>query len=658
MIIVIASAALFVLSGLAALFLNRFPKLSNYVGSTGAVIASLCGIASLIYIFANNSYADFSIPWQAPFASFSLAIDPLSLLFLFPIYVLALLAAMYGAGYLSHYYGVKNIGNSWLLFNILITSMIFVVTARNSLLFLFSWEIMTLSSFFLVLFEGEKEESHKAAFLYLVLAHIGTFFLLIMFILIGNISGSFDFDKVRIISSGIIPSVIFILAVIGFGAKAGFIPIHIWLPEAHPAAPSHVSAIMSGVMIKTGIYGIIRILTFLGTPPLWYGYLIIAIGIVSGILGVLFAMAQHDIKRLLAYHSIENIGIIAMGIGLGVLGMGLNNPILASLGFAGGLLHVINHAFFKGLLFLGSGAIWRETGTREIDVLGGLIKKMPVTAFCFLIGAVAISGLPPLNGFISEFLVYFASFKSIFGDRATVFVSLASIASLALIGSLAAACFSKAFGIIFLGEPRGAHSAKAREPGILMLAPMVILAALCVLIGLSGPYIVGIFGKAISDVTKIPMDLINTSLAVTIGPLSHIVAVVLILYLGILLLALFRSALLKKRDVKKVVTWDCGYDSPGPSMQYTASSFIQPIVDFFRGVLLTHKTPPNINKYFPGEAAFKTETSDVFKDKIFSPALYIARRIARGFTFFQQGRLQFYVLYILFTLVILLILKI
>ncbi len=279
-------------------------------------------------------------------------------------------------------------------------------------------------------------------------------------------------------------------------------PLHVWLPEAHPAAPSHVSALMSGVMIKTGIYGLMRAFTFLGTPPLWWGWGLVAIGLSSGVLGVLFALAQHDLKRLLAYHSVENIGIIALGLGVGLLGMSTGSAVLMVLGFGGALLHVLNHALFKGLLFLGAGAVVHGTGTREIDHLGGLLKRMPWTAAAFLIGAVAISGLPPLNGFLSEFLIFFGAFKGGISTSGPVAVPLlAVIAGLALIGGLAVACFTKAFGIVFLGEPRSEHVSRAHEVDWTMRLPMLMLAAACVGIGLFAPVMVGSLQTVLENVT-------------------------------------------------------------------------------------------------------------------------------------------------------------
>ncbi|MFA7677057.1 MAG: proton-conducting transporter membrane subunit [Candidatus Omnitrophota bacterium] len=645
-----------VISGLFAVCLGRSSKAANVIGALGTVTACSLGLMSFFPI-GNSGSSILNIPWSIPFGSFSLSLDALGSVFLAPILILCALSALYGFEYLKHYYGRKNIGSAWFFYNILVASMITVVLARNAMLFLLAWELMSVSSFFLVLFEGEKKEVARAGLIYLIATHIGTLFLLVMFILLGQESGSFDFAAWKTVPSGFTPSIIFLCAVIGFGTKAGFMPMHIWLPEAHPAAPSHVSAVMSGVMIKTGIYGIIRMLTFLGVPLAWWGYLLIAIGITSGALGVLFALAQHDLKRLLAYHSIENIGIIALGIGLGILGMSLNNPVLAVIGFTGGLLHVINHAFFKGLLFLGAGAVLHETGTREIDVLGGLLKKMPITGFCFLVGSAAICGIPPLNGFISEFLIYFASFKGILASLPVTIMSLGIIASLALIGSLAVACFTKAFGIIFLGEARSAHCDKAREPKILMRGPMLVLAVICVFIGLMAPFVVRIFKKAVFDITQTPINAIDTVVAGVVSPLSYIVIAALLVYFIFLFLFIVRRGLLRKREIRRVVTWDCGYARPQARMQYTASSFVQPIVDFFKNTLRTHKSGHKINEYFPKDFSYQTKTPDLFGETIFKPALDIIHRLVEKLTFIQHGQLKIYILYILATLIALFIWK-
>ncbi|MDX9703577.1 MAG: proton-conducting transporter membrane subunit [Candidatus Auribacterota bacterium] len=651
------SPALFILSGLCALLLHKYNKVSNCIGAFGVVTGCIAGLVSLFNAYTNPESVALSVPWSIPYGSFSIAIDAIGAIFLFPIFILSAVCAVYGLEYLRHYYGKKNTASAWFFFNLLIASMILVVISRNAVLFLIAWEMMSISSFFLVLFEGEKKEVAKAGLIYLIATHIGTLFLLVMFVLLGNEAGSFDFNRFQITAGGLLPSIMFISAVIGFGTKAGFMPMHVWLPEAHPAAPSHVSAVMSGVMIKTGIYGLLRVITFIEAPCAWWGYLLIGIGMISGILGVLFALAQHDLKRLMAYSSIENIGIISMGIGLGILGISTQNPVLAILGFAGGLLHIVNHAFFKGLLFLGAGVVLHQTGTKEIDVLGGLLKKMPVTGFCFLIGVAAICGLPPLNGFISEFLIYLASFKNILAEPSIAIVSLGCIASLALIGGLAVTCFTKVFGIIFSGEPRSSSCQNAHEPGMLMIVPLIILAFACVAIGISFPFILPKADRLLADITGISPDLIRTLLSGTMNPLIYITTAGLLLYSGLFLFAVLRRMLLKGRTIDSVPTWDCGYAKPDPRMQYTASSYVQPIVDFFKGILRTQKHGCELIEYFPDSSSFKTKTSDIFQENLFAPLLAFIHRCAESLKWFQHGKLQVYILYILFTLVALFIWK-
>ncbi|MDD4957664.1 MAG: proton-conducting transporter membrane subunit [Candidatus Omnitrophica bacterium] len=654
---ILCSLYILLLSGVLSLALNRHVKLSNIVGSSGVVLSSIAGIIALLIAYRNGGPAAPAMPWKVPFGSFSIAIDSLGSLFLFPIFILAALSALYGSEYLKHYFGKKNIGSTWLFFNSLVAGMVLVVLARNAVLFLVAWELMSVSSFFLVIFEGEKKNTARAGLTYLIATHIGTLFLMVMFILLAKNSGSFDFAAWTMPAKGTMLSIIFICALVGFGTKAGLMPLHIWLPEAHPAAPSHVSAIMSGVMIKTGIYGILRVLTFLGTPCAWWGYTLIAIGAVSGILGILFALAQHDIKRLLAYSSIENIGLISIGIGMGILGMAANDPVLTFLGFAGALWHVVNHSFFKGLLFLGAGAIAHRTGTREINVLGGLLKKMPLTGSCFLVGSAAICGLPPLNGFIGEFLLYFASLKSIFGETGIVLVSLGIIASLSLIGGLALACFTKAFGMIFLGEPRSPRHREARDPNVLMLAPMMALAGACIFMGLGAPFIMGAMDKIIINVAGTSTGIIGMTASEAARPLAGIAGIFTLFYAIILSAALFRRGLLAKRDVRDVVTWDCGYAQPEPRMQYTASSFVQPIMNFFKGILRTEKDPPKTSEFFPDSSSFRTETADIFSEVVFRPLLEFIHRMAEKLTLVQHGQMQFYILYILFALVMLFIWK-
>ncbi len=636
------------------------PLLARRIGPSVTVIGCLLGIKPVIMAFLGKSIPSLHLPWNLPFGSFIIEMDALSAVFAAPILVIAALTAIYGMEYLKPFEIKKDLSSSWFFFNILIGSMLVVVMAKNAMLFLLAWEIMSLASFFLVIFENEKESVRHAGWTYLVATHIGTAFLLALFILLGRHGNILDFNSFSIANEPGLATTAFLLAVIGFGTKAGFMPLHVWLPEAHPAAPSHVSAIMSGVMIKTGIYGLIRILTMLGTPPPWWGWMIIGIGAVSGILGVLFALAQHDLKRLLAYHSVENIGIIALGIGIGMLGISYGSPVMAFFGFAGSLLHVINHAVFKSLLFMSAGSVLHASGTREIEHLGGMMKSMPVTALVFLVGSVAICGLPPLNGFVSEFMIYFGSFTALAKSQALPTGGLAagfiSIGSLALIGGLAVACFTKAFGVIFLGEPRSTHAIHTHEAGPAMKIPMIILAIACVIIGLSGPFAMRLLASPVEVVmgyrSGTTLEMIQAGEALR---MIAIIAAGILLLSG--LLALIRARILSCRSIHNTVTWDCGYAKPTPRMQYTASSFADPITRLFRVFLKTRNKFEPPNGLFPASSSFSSETPDVYRERMYKPVFSMVENILARFRWLQHGRLNLYILCIVLGLIAILVWK-
>lgn len=643
--------------GLVSLICGRKPGLSSFLGSISAVVGCIMAVIPAFKIIIAGGVESLRLNWSLPGGSFFIQIDAISALFLIPILGLSAVAAVYGAEYLRAYSEKKNLGVQWFFYNLLLSGMMLVVVARNGLLFLIAWEVMSLSSFFLVTFEYEKPMVRQAGWIYLIATHIGTAFLIVFFVLLGQQAGSLDFDRAGAIQSSV-AGVMFLLAVIGFGTKAGFMPLHVWLPYAHPAAPSHVSAIMSGVMIKTGIYGIVRALTLLGAPAAWWCWTLIGIGVISGVLGVLFALAQHDLKRLLAYHSVENIGIITIGLGVGLLGININSPTLAILGFGGGLLHVINHAVFKGLLFLGAGSVIHSSKTGHIDLLGGLIKRMPVTAFTFLVGSVAISGLPPLNGFISEFLIYLGIFKNGMTDRfASIIPALVVIGSLSLIGGLALACFTKAFSVVFLGEPRSEHSKQAHEAGFFMKLSMVILAALCIVLGVCSPWFVGSAQNVISEITSIPSDVICSELTGASAILDDIVFISLILAGLTIAFAVFRKLMLGRRGIREVGTWDCGYARPDARMQYTAASFAQPLTDLFKIFLRSLKKVSPVKDIFPVQSAFHTDTSDISEKYMYQPLFNWVSTSFSRLRWLQQGRLQIYILYIALTLWILLIWK-
>jgi hydrogenase-4 component B len=547
--------------------------------------------------------------------------------------------------------------------------MSLVVIAGNAVLFLIVWEVMSLTTFFLINYEHEQRASRRAAVLYIVMTHIGTAFLIAMFLLLAAASHSFDFQTFRTSSAHIPSSVqtlIFLCALVGFGIKSGVIPLHIWLPEAHPAAPSNVSALMSGVMIKTGIYGMVRVFfDFLAPGPAWWGIVILGVAVASAVLGVLYALMEHDIKRLLAFHSIENIGIILMGVGAAMLFLSYGNTALAAVALIAGLYHVLNHAMFKGLLFLGAGSVVYATHTRNIEELGGLAKKLPWTSAFFLIGSVAISALPPLNGFVSEWLTFQALLLGFdISDLAVRVAIPITVALLALTGALAAACFVKAYGITFLGLPRSSHAEHAHEPPVTMIGSMGVLALACVLLGvfpgtmisILSPVTTFLVGGSASalDVLNVGTLTIPQSGASGVSPLT-LVAFLLALTIVPLLLGVVLGGKVHKR---LAMVWACGLERVDSRMQYTATGFSKPIRIIFSNIYhATHEIEVSeaASPFFKQHVRYELETESVFEKYFYEP---LRRNIVAGAKYvrrIQTGHLQSYLLYIFIVLVILLV---
>ena len=454
--------ATYAAGALGALLLDKYDRPANLWGNLFAIAGSVLGILFSGAVLITGTFPAFGIPTSFPLLSLSFRIDYLSAFFMLLISFIALFCSIYALGYAGHFYRKYPLGALGFFYNTFIAGMILVVTAHHALCFLLVWEIMSLTSYFLVIYERREAENIKAGSLYFIMTHIGTAFILFAFLLMYGATGSFDFGE---IGNGMaaapqsLRNAVFVFAIIGFGAKAGIIPFHIWLPAAHPAAPSHVSALMSGVMIKTGIYMLARMGWDMmpGPPPLWWGLLVLICGSISSLLGVLYALSEHDLKRLLAYHSIENIGIILLGLGSSLVFLSAGLKTLALLGLIAALYHTLNHATFKALLFLGAGAVIAQTRTRNIEAYGGLIKVMPQTAFFFLAGSLAISALPPFNGFFSEWMTFQSLFVGISTfSLATKVIFLLATGALAFTGGLAAACFVKAFGVTFLARPRSA----------------------------------------------------------------------------------------------------------------------------------------------------------------------------------------------------------
>lgn len=622
-----------------------------------ALVACILGAASATHALVTGAVEHWRVAWDVPGGAFALHLDALSALFLLPVFVLGALGIVYGRGYWERP-GAPQPRAGWAWYHLFVASMALVVLAANAVLFLVAWEAMSVTAFFLVTHEDDDAAVRQAGWTFLIAAHLGTAFLLAMFAVLGRGAGTLDFDQLRgAAAGGPAAGAVVLLALAGFGTKAGLVPGHVWLPAAHPAAPSHVSALMSGAMLKVGIYGLVRTLMLLPQTPPWAGWLILVIGLVSGVYGVLMALAQHDLKRLLAFSSVENIGIICIGIGVGLLGVSYGVPAVAALGFAGAFLHVLNHALFKGLLFFGAGAVARATGTRELDLLGGLLRQMPWTGATFFVGAIAISGLPPLSGFASEFLIYVAAVRGGASvDRGMAIAMLCVIGGLALIGGLAAACFAKAFGVVFLGQPRSAAAAAPAECPGAMRWPMVALAAACVAIGLVPIAALRLVREAVVEVSGLPRE---TSLA-AIGGASALLARLALL--GALVLALvlvlawWRRRLLAARTVY-APTWATAYAAPNPRMQYTAASFADPLTNLFHPVVRLHAEIVAVTGYFAQGGSYHTRARGLFLGPIFERVFATVAQAAGRLRWLQHGRIQLYLVNIGATLVALLIWK-
>ena len=472
-------------------FLRQRPKLQALIAHSAAMVAGGTGVFLGVLTMLSEQPWAASFPSTLPFLSFAVRMDPLSAFFVLIISLIGMIVSVYSFGYLTEYFGRASIGALGSLYNGFLACMTLVVMADNAFFFLLAWEGMSLLSYFLVMTEHEKPDVRYAGLFYLIMTHVGTAFVVLTFLVFFNETHSFSFDAFRSAGAGltdIAKTVAFFTALIGFGAKAGIVPLHVWLPYAHPAAPSHISAVMSGVMIKTAIYGLIRVYFdfFGGQFPWWWGVAVLVVGGVSALLGVLYALMEHDIKRLLAFHSVENIGIILLGLGAGMIFQSYGLHALAALGLLAASYHTLNHAVFKALLFLGAGAVVYATHTRNIEEHGGLLRRMPWTGVFFLIGAVSISALPPTNGFVSEWLVFQTLFLS-FHLPVVLFKLLLPIAAavLALTGMLALVCFAKAFGLSFLALPRSSSARDAKEVPVSMRWAMGALACCCVILGVA-----------------------------------------------------------------------------------------------------------------------------------------------------------------------------
>ena len=655
---------LFIVGSLASLALGSKPSLSRFVSLGFAIAAySFCLWGSLMGLTGDSP----EVFWgnlDSPL-SFHYRIGSLGAVFALMIAALGLVSSFYALGYAKEY--EDRAANLGFFYNLFLAGMFLVPCARNVWSFLFSWEAMTVASFFLVILDHERQEARKAAYLYLVMSQISAAFITAFFFLLYRATGSLEFSVFETAGPSLDPglkSVLFLLALIGFGIKAGVVPLHLWLPYAHPAAPSHVSALMSGVMIKTGIYGLVMaVFYFLGGGPWWGGSLVLILAATTATFGILHALMERDLKRLLAYSSIENIGIILMGVGAGMLFASLGHFEMAALAIGAGLYHAINHAVFKGLLFLGAGSVLKATHTRNMEEMGGLIKKMPVTAFAFLIGSLAISGLPPFNGFVSEWLT-FQALLSGFGLSSTMarILCLVVASALALTGGLAAACFVKAFGITFLAQPRSQHAKEAKESSFFEKTSLRILSAGCLALGIFPTKVLGVLKLTIFPLTAheiaTPLGLPGDFLVTRFGSLFPL-ALLATLALGCLTAWAFGRLLGGPSRVRMAPTWGCGLAELTPRMQYTATAFSKPfrvLFDFLYRPVREVRQECVASPYFPKAIHFSTRVSPVVEERLYHPPFRWLLAASHFIRRLQAGSVNLYLGYLLITLVALCIL--
>ncbi|MHB0946397.1 MAG: proton-conducting transporter transmembrane domain-containing protein [Sedimentisphaerales bacterium] len=623
-------------------------RLATLLMFLGGVIG-LCGIA----VSLNDALpAALCVSWFLPWGQFSLKIDAVCVMFLIPVFVVPMLGSIYGLKYWKQSEHPENGRRLVFFYGLLAGSMALVVVAHDAILFLIAWEIMALAAYFAATAEDDNPEVCRAGWVYLIATHVGTLCLIAMFALWRHATNSFSLNPAHTIPAEI-AGTIFVLSLIGFGFKAGIMPLHIWLPGAHANAPSHVSAVMSGVMLKMGVYGIVRMTALLDVLAVWWGCAVLILGAVTGIAGIAFAISQNDIKRILAYSSIENIGIIMIGLGLALLGRALNQPVWIILGLGGSLLHIWNHSLFKSLLFFNAGAVIHASHTRNIDQMGGLAKLMPRTMILFVIGAVAICALPPLNGFAGEWLIYSGLFHTLgIGGGAGFPVAGIAAVALAMIGAMAVACFVKMLGTVFLGTARCKSAEHAHDPSAGMMWPMAVLAFGCVCIG----FFPMIAGKMLDDAVRVWAGLPEQTTSITaVAPLGWItkMSIAFILLAGIIAFVLKR--LVRTRVVSEAGTWDCGYTQPSSRVQYTGSSFGQTLVSLFGFILWPKIHWPRVRGFFPKTANFKNIIPDTVLDRLIMPLFNVAGRYLPSLRVLQQGQTHFYVLYILIIVIILLI---
>jgi formate hydrogenlyase subunit 3/multisubunit Na+/H+ antiporter MnhD subunit len=620
-------------------------KLTIGIVLTNAIITTIPSVLALI---SEPQLGSFFL--SQLLGNITIRIDSLSAWFIIIINFTTVNGIIYGSGYLKAYSQLKvNREIHWFFYILFHISMIWVCMFEHGLAFLISWELMSLSSLMLVIFEFQNKGTLKAGINYLVQMHLSIVFLTIGFIWLHANTGSFDFASLGKLSIGNNSIWIFILLFIGFAIKAGFIPFHTWLPHAHPAAPSHVSGVMSGVIVKLGIYGIFRILIYLHQDLLIIGEVILCLSLITAIYGIANAALTLDFKRMLAFCTIENIGIIGIGIGIGIIGVAKSNITLAIIGFSAALLHVLNHSLFKSLLFFSAGNVFQKTHTKIIDHLGGLQKKMPITGILFLTGAIAICGVPPFNGFVSEFLIYSGLFKGLgtMTGISELVLFILAISGLAMVGGISLLTFTKTYGVMFLGNPRKKLEHEPSECSFIMLLPQYFIVIVMLSIAIIPQFYFYYAAKTVCAV--FPFETFSQPIQMN-GILHNIAKVGLVSAIFILLLFVafgIRWLLNRNVKVKSYETWGCGYIASVEKAQYTGRSYSRNFGNLFSFLVKEQKEYKKIKKtkLYPGKRSFSTIYHDYIDQYVVTP---LSRRMTftlNYFQFFQNGHIQLYVIY-------------
>jgi hydrogenase-4 component B len=630
---------------------NSSQRVSTFLAILGAGIGLLGAFATL----GGTPGGSLAGSWPLPGAAWDLSLDPLGAFFLVPVFVMGGVGSLYGLGYWRQREHPANGQRLRVFWGTILLGMVVLVLARNAILFLMGWEVMALSGFFLVGTEDQEPGVRKASWIYFISTHVATLTLLALFVVWRQVTGGFQFRTLAVHEASLETLYcLFFLALVGFGLKAGLMPLHVWLPDAHANAPSHVSALLSGIMLKMGIYGMVRIFSYLPAPPLSWGATLVFLGTLSALLGIAFAISQRDLKRLLAYSSVENIGIIVLGLGLAMAGRSAGRPDWIVLGLSGSLLHVWNHSLFKPLLFMGAGSVVHSIHSRNMDEMGGLAKSMPRTAFLFMIGCLAISGLPPLNGFVSEFPIYLGLLGTLKAQGSSAWTAGALAApALALVGALAVACFIKAAGSVFLGAARSNRALHAKEAPRSMIGAMALLATGCVAIGLASPLLAPLLDRAVAS--WVPGEMAHASPVASLVPFRALSGLGAALLGAGTVATLACERWLRPGAAPKVGTWDCGYARPSARMQYTSSSLGQMLVRLLRVALRPRTEVPELKQVFPPPKPFRSTVEDVVLSSFILPALGLLKRLADRLHVLQRGQMRNYVIYIFATVVILLL---